>query len=221
MTATDPHATHDVEVRAEVVIKRYRSWDRREPQREWTALTRLHSAVPVARLPEPAAWTPRKALAHVRARAAQGPDVGEDPRAAKAFAAGTSWLAGPDPDRLADDPFPPVLGPGDNNLANYLWDAATAEVRIVDWEDSGAGDRAFELADLAEHISRLDGHLDADRLLTLLDLPPAQAARVRGFRRLLALSWLLMLGPRGPFAARNPPGTLGRQAERVLELLGG
>ncbi|WP_431910514.1 hypothetical protein [Nonomuraea jabiensis] len=52
-----------------------------------------------------------------------------------------------------------------------------------------------------------------------LDLAPAEAARVHAFRRLLALGWLLMLGPDGPATRRNPPGTLDRQAERVLALL--
>ncbi|NBE98349.1 hypothetical protein FE391_15075 [Nonomuraea sp. KC401] len=44
--------------------------------------------------------------------------------------------------------------------------------------------------------------------------------RVLGFRRLIAFTWFLMLGPGGPFAARNPAGTRERQAVRVLELLG-
>ncbi|TMR11201.1 aminoglycoside phosphotransferase [Nonomuraea turkmeniaca] len=130
-------------------------------------------------------------------------------------------MAGAAPDRLAaGSPFPPVLGMTDGNRANYLWDAGSGEIRIVDWEDSGTSDRAFELAEVTEHISRVDGHLDDDELLACLDLTAAEAARVHDFRRLIALSWLYMLGPGGPFAARNPPGTLERQAERVLALLG-
>ncbi|TMR90483.1 hypothetical protein [Nonomuraea basaltis] len=66
----------------------------------------------------------------------------------------------------------------------------------------------------------VDGHLDSDALLACLDLTAVEAARVRDFRRLLAFNWFLMLGPDGPFAARNPPGALERQAERFLALLG-
>ncbi|MDX3108370.1 phosphotransferase [Nonomuraea angiospora] len=147
------------------------------------------------------------------------PELGDSPCARRAFALGTAWLSGPSLDRLPINPFPSVLGMADGNLANYLWDAATARVRIIDWEDSGLADRAFELAEVAEHISHVDGDLDSDLLLAHLDLTSAEAARVHDFRRLLALGWLLMLGPDGPAARRNPPGTLDRQAERVLALL--
>lgn len=71
-----------------------------------------------------------------------------------------------------------------------------------------------------EHISRLDGSLPHDVLLAHLDLRPGEAARVHGFRRLVALGWLLQLGPTGAAAPHNPPGTARRIAERVLDLLG-
>ncbi|QFY11700.1 phosphotransferase [Nonomuraea phyllanthi] len=267
-------ATHDVEIHDEIVIKRYRSWDRLEPHREWTALhllaehapglaptplgadldgtpptlvmsrlpgtplrgqvagpeqvralaaalTRLHRTVPAAESLKPAAWHPAAAVAHVRARVAEDPDLGDSPTVRQARALGTAWLSGPSIDRLPADPFPPVLGLADGNRANYLWDAAGARVHLVDWEDSGRADRAFELADLCEHISHADGHLDTDLLLAQLDLSAGEAARVREFRRLIALGWLLMLGPGGPATHRNPPGTLDHQARRVLTLLDG
>ncbi|PZG45873.1 hypothetical protein C1I98_15075 [Spongiactinospora gelatinilytica] len=44
--AVGQSTTHDLEFGDEVVIKRYRSWDRREPQREWTALTLLAEHAP-------------------------------------------------------------------------------------------------------------------------------------------------------------------------------
>ncbi|MEQ4720021.1 phosphotransferase [Nonomuraea sp. B19D2] len=291
MTADPPSdwgqsCTHDIEISGETVIKRYRSWDRREPHREWTALNvlaehapglapapisadldgtpptltmsrlpgtpptvvmsrlpgtplrgrpagpeqiralaaalaRLHRIVPADEPLQPAAWHPAAAIAHVRAWADKKPDLGGSPLAQHAFTLGTAWLSSPSLDRLPSDPFPPVLGLADGNLANYLWDSGTGRVHIVDWEDSGRADRAFELAELTEHISHVDGHLDSDLLLAHLDLTPAEAARVRGFRRLLALGWLLLLGPGGPATSRNPPGTLDRQAERVLRLLDG
>jgi len=43
---------------------------------------------------------------------------------------------------------------------------------------------------------------------------------IRAYRRLLATFWLLMLLPGSPSHRRNPPGTLQRQASRLLELLG-
>ncbi|MET9248390.1 aminoglycoside phosphotransferase family protein [Nonomuraea sp. NPDC003709] len=280
--------THDIEIRDDIVIKRYRSWERGEHRREWaalnvlalhapglapapvradldgspptvvmsrlpgtplrglptgpeqvralaTALTHLHQAIPGAdplapasRPPlnptpghvlKPAAWHPAAAVAHVRALAAAHPDLGDSPGTRRAFTLGTAWLSDPSLDRLPANPFPPVLGMADGNLANYLWDPDTARVHIIDWEDSGLADRAFELAEVAEHISHVDGDLDSGLLLAHLDLAPAEAARVHEFRRLLALGWLLMLGPDGPATRRNPPGTLDRQAERVLALL--
>jgi thiamine kinase-like enzyme len=44
-----------------------------------------------------------------------------------------------------------VLGQGDANLANFLWDGT--QIRIVDFEDSGPSNRTFELAVLVEHLS--------------------------------------------------------------------
>jgi aminoglycoside phosphotransferase (APT) family kinase protein len=181
-----------------------------------TALTRLHRDVPARDGLEHAAWNPGSALALVQSRAAKQPDLGDDPDVRRAFAEGVSWLAGQTSDRLRAGAAPPVLGLADGNLANYLWDPETARVRLLDWEDSGLADRAFEVAEVAEHISHVDGHLDGDLLVELLAPEPA---RVREFRRLLALGWLLILGPGGPSAARNPPGTLKRQAGRVLALL--
>jgi hypothetical protein len=48
----------------------------------------------------------------------------------------------------------------------------------------------------------------------------SEQARLREFRRLAALFWLLLLLPGGEAGRRNPSGTLGRQAERLLALLG-
>jgi hypothetical protein len=42
---------------------------------------------------------------------------------------------------------------------------------------------------------------------------------VREYRRLSALFWLMMLLPGSPAHRRNPPGTLERQATRLLFLL--
>jgi hypothetical protein len=50
-------------------------------------------------------------------------------------------------------------------------------VRLVDFEDSGPSDRAFELAVLVEHLSAWpDGRLDADTFAALFDLSPRPAS---------------------------------------------
>ncbi|MBX6169784.1 MAG: phosphotransferase, partial [Thermobispora bispora] len=75
--------------------------------------------------------------------------------------------------------------------ANLLWDKDSGRVRLIDWEDSGSNDRAFELGELIEHVSRIDGGFDEARLLAHIDLTPEEADRVPGFRRLVALGWFL------------------------------
>jgi aminoglycoside phosphotransferase (APT) family kinase protein len=270
----DRFSTHELELGDDLVTKRYASWDRGEPQREWalltllaehapglapmpvraeldacppsivmtkvpgrvlrgehvtgeqiramaTALNRLHQTIPaqVVEATEPAAWRPAAAVDKVRAWAGKQPDLGSDPLVRQAFTAGAAWLASAAPDKLTTNPLPPVLGLADGNHANYLWDEHERRMRLIDWEDTGRSDRAFELGEVTEHISRLDGSLDTERLLACFDLSKQESGRVRDFRRLFALGWFLMLGPDGPATPYNPPGTLNRQTERVLHLL--
>ncbi|WP_188187001.1 phosphotransferase family protein [Nonomuraea sp. SYSU D8015] len=270
----DRFSTHHIEFYDDVVIKRYSSWHRGEPHREWTALTLLAEHAPgvaptpmeaslganppmitMSRLPgrvlrgehatdeqvkaiadalnrlhqvparvveavEPAPWGPVVAVDKVRALADKQPDLGDDPPVRQAYQVGAAWLASTDPDKLTVNRHPPVLGLADGNHANLLWDQRGGRVWLIDWEDSGSNDRAFELGEVTEHISRIDGGLDADQLLAHIDLTSGEAARVLGFRRLVALGWFLQLGPSGPAAPHNPPGTLERLADRVLQLFG-
>jgi len=185
-----------------------------------SALLRLWESVPVSEVRlEPGESTNREQLAaSVRARLAACHDLGPDPVIAKAFAVGCKWFASLR--ECADSPGPPpVFGRGDSNLANFLWDGD--HVRLVDFEDSGHSDRAFELAVLVEHLGVWhDAGLDADGLIAAFDgLSTAAAARLEEDRRLAALLWLLILWPGGSASRRNPPGTLRRQAERLLSLL--
>jgi len=266
--------THHIEFHDDIVIKRYRSWDRGEPGREWTALqllaehapdiapspvramldadpptivmsripgrvlrgvhltgkqveavadtlNRLHNEVPthVVEKVEPAPWGPTVAVDKVRALAGKRPDLGDDPRVRRAYQAGAAWLNSSDPDKLTVNAYPPVLGLADGNHANLLWDEGSGRVRLIDWEDSGSNDRAFELGELIEHISRIDGGFDEAQLLANIDLTSEETDRVLGFRRLVALGWFLQLGPSGSATPHNPPGTLQRMADRVLQLL--
>jgi Ser/Thr protein kinase RdoA (MazF antagonist) len=149
----------------------------------------------------------------VRGWAATTADPDPDPMVRDAVVRGTAWLARAEVTLVR----PPsatsqVLGQGDGNLANFLWDGEL--VRIVDFEDSGVSDRALELADLVEHVSAWrDGGLDAEGFTEAFDLGPAERARLADSRRLTALGWLLYLRRRGDADA------LRRQAERLLSLL--
>ena len=129
--------------------------------------------------------------------------------AGRAFDASIEFLASSD---LVDDSQPAVLGHSDPNLANYLWDGS--RVRIVDFEDAGRSDVAYEVATLVEHLSASDTDW---RPLT--DAVDVDATRLLAGRRLAASLWLARLLPGGLSANRNPTGTLERQAEHVLALM--
>src|SRR4030095_6470747 len=94
-----------------------------------------------------------------------------------------------------------VLGHSDPNLANYLWDGE--RVRIVDLEDAGHSDLAYELATLVEHRSARD--TDWDCFLARFDVHPAH---LLASRRLAAALWLRFL------AGRRSAAIVEEQAER-------
>lgn len=111
-----------------------------------------------------------------------------------------------------------VIALGDGNLDNVLWDGEVC--RLIDWEEYGASDLAYEIADLVEHASsRLTRSLDVNDLLDQLQLTDEQAARVDQYRRVFACFWLTMLLPGNRGFARNPPGSTEDQARHVLALL--
>lgn len=112
----------------------------------------------------------------------------------------------------------PVFGLCDGNLANYLWDGRS--VHVIDFESAGRNDRAFDIADLTEHISlRRGSGIEARDLLSRLDLRSDERRRIRAYRPAFAAFWLLRLLPDGPSRRRNPPGTLEDQAEHLLTLV--
>ncbi|MEQ4206236.1 aminoglycoside phosphotransferase family protein [Actinopolymorpha sp. B17G11] len=265
-------STHDVTIRADIVIKRFRSWSRGEHRREWAGLTllaahlpglaprpiradltgvpptvvmsrlaaeplgsslltsaqidalaaavgRLHRAIPaceLAKLPRRIGH-PAALVGQVAHSIASPPQLGTDPLVRQAYDMGSAWIHQLSADVVEADP-PPVFGLADGNLANYLWDGT--QVMMVDFEDSGRSDRAYEVAELVEHLSAWIGDaMDVPALLTAFDLAPVELARLGELRRLCAFVWLLMLLPGGPAHARNPIGTTRRQAERLLTLL--
>jgi Ser/Thr protein kinase RdoA (MazF antagonist) len=134
-----------------------------------------------------------------------------------AVAAARSWLAGPSTTSTQQQQ---VLGLADGNLANFMWDGTTC--RLVDFEDSGRSDPAYELADHVEHISfRLDGRGDAGGLVATVGLGADDWDRWNEYRRLFACFWLVMLLPGNPGFSRNPPGSVEAQAVYLLDLLSG
>jgi Ser/Thr protein kinase RdoA (MazF antagonist) len=184
------------------------------------AVGQLWQAVPVDLVtPVPGERDTRtELLESVRSWLADTADPGLDPVAHVALARGASWLAGaaglaiPAAPERTRGAMPGVLGQGDANLANFLWDGEL--IRIVDFEDSGISDRAFELAVLVEHLSAWrDAGLDADRFLAGFDLTATEGAHLGEWRRLLALYWLLRLRRRADAAGVRA------QAERLLSLL--
>jgi hypothetical protein len=201
------------------------------------ALGQLWQSVPVSRVvPVPGeAGNEAQLVTVVRQLAVEAQDLGDDPVVRVAHSAGLTWLswavgeggglAGQDsyadPGGGSGTCWPglsAVYGQGDANLANFLWDGA--RVQIVDFEDSGVSNRAFELAVLIEHLSAWsDSGLDGDVFVRAFDLGTAERSRLADCRRLAALFWLLYLRPDGSASLRNPPGTLRRQADRLLALL--
>jgi len=266
-------STHDIEMTADRVVKRFRSCSDGEHRREWQALTLLDRYAPgiapapmdadltadppviiMTRLPgQPlrgGSVTPRQieAMARTLARmfdaipvpvANQLPERRWSQRPAEtairsavrgfpargpatirgALAEGMRWLDTAPFGSSSSPAVPPVFGHADGNLANFL--CAGDRVRIVDFEDSGRSDRAYELADVTEHVaSWVDTDFDVSLFLSHFSLGPAEQRRLIECRRLIALLWLLALAAEDPEHPRNPPGTAARQAERVLSLLG-
>jgi hypothetical protein len=203
------------------------------------AMGQLWQSVPVSRVIQVPGEPGNEAqlVSAVAELAVQADDLGDDPLIRRATAAGLSWLtwavgeAGRLPSRnsYADPGSPgtrvggwgslaPVFGQGDGNLANFLWDGE--RVRMVDFEDSGVADRAFELSVFIEHVSVWSASgLDADEFIRAFELTAAERARLADCRRLAALYWLLRLPAGGDISSGDDPGLLRPQAERLLTLL--
>ncbi|ARH94778.1 phosphotransferase [Streptomyces sp. MOE7] len=184
-------------------------------------LTAVHRAVPgqaVAAIPT-GAWHARRVDTHVRGRLARSPDGPREPVVREALAVGERWLAGARLETVSGaDAVHPVFGLTDGNIANYLYDGA--RVRLLDFEDAGRSDRAFELAEISSHLSTwVDSTFDVEFFLGLFPLTEAESARIEHLRRLNALLWLGNLLSDNGTPRRNPPGTAERQAERLLALL--
>lgn len=265
-----PQTTHDLTLTERVVVKRYTSWGRGEPDREWTALTLLgrHApglapeplerrtvdgtpevvmtrlpgrslgdaplspeqvsavaaalrelyAVPLTGIDLPLRrYGPAEAVSHLRGWIREPrPDVG--PPVGRALDLALAWLDSEEAERLTGPLPEEVFTHADGNLANLVWDGQRC--RVVDFEDCGRSDPAYEVADLLEHVTVwLPRLVDADALVAGLDFTADRLRRLTACRRALATFWLMMLLPGHPAHHRNPPGSLERQAERVTGLI--
>ena len=113
----------------------------------------------------------------------------------------------------------PVVALGDGNLDNVMWDGETC--RLIDWEEYGVSDVAYEVADIIEHASsRLERRVDIAAFLQGLSLSEPQRHRVEHHRPFFAAFWLAMLLPGNGGWRRNPAGSTEDQARHVLDLIG-
>ena len=143
-----------------------------------------------------------------------------DPLPRQAYRAALAWLDSGWAERPASVTGQPVFAQCDPNLANHLWDGH--RVHLVDFEASGRGDRATELADFVEHVTVwAHAGIHAEVFLDRFDLNPGERRQITQLRRLFAAFWVMRLLPGGSAYHRNPPGTFERQASRLLGLLGG
>lgn len=104
-----------------------------------------------------------------------------------------------------------VLGQGDPQVGNMLYDDANDRIGLVDFEDAGPSEPAFELANFAEHLGTRGTGLDR-----LVDRFAVDRDRFDGYRRLQTSFWFLHLLPRRADRAAD----VAELADRVTRLLG-
>lgn len=110
------------------------------------------------------------------------------------------------------------LGIADLNPANIIWDGNTC--RLVDFEDGGITDPAYDLADHVEHIAaRFARVFDPEALSAAVAFSDDDRDRMRRYRPLWAAFWLVMLLPGNGGFRRNPPGSAEAQARHLIRLI--
>jgi len=185
-----------------------------------SALTRLHHAIPppVLARAERAPGSPHLLPGRIREMAYACNAGLLDPLPRRAYQAALGWPDSGRGERAASATGQPVFAQGDPNLANHLWDGS--RVHLVDFEASGRGDRATELADFVEHVTVwAHAGINAEAFLDRFDLNPGERRQITQLRRLFASFWVMRLLPGGSAYQLNPPGTFERQASRLLDLL--
>lgn len=119
---------------------------------------------------------------------------------------------------LLPEPRQTALGIADLNPANVL--VHGRDIRLVDFEDGGLSDPAYEIADHVEHLgSRLPGVYDVRALPAAVGLDVEAHERMTAYRPLWAAFWLAMLLPGNGSWRRNPRGTTEDQAAHFMALV--
>jgi hypothetical protein len=128
------------------------------------------------------------------------------------------WLEGVEADGVVESAVE-VFSRGDPHLRNYLWDGEE-RVRLVDFEDAGWSDPAFEAADLIEHAGSraLPGGM-WEVVCDAYGFDSATRSRAGAGRRLAACFWLTVLERRLRRGADPVNLTIVEQAERLVGLL--
>jgi Ser/Thr protein kinase RdoA (MazF antagonist) len=186
------------------------------------ALRRLYdvplAAVEAARVAERRYGPTSDAVATVREWLADDYDLAacrEPALVGDAVALALRWLDAPG---MLPEARLSALGIADLNPANVLWDGERC--RLVDFEDGGLSDPAYELADHVEHLGgRLTGVFHPETLVDAVGLDPAGRQRFAAYRPLWAAFWLAMLLPGNGGWRRNPAGTTEAQARHLMGLL--
>lgn len=185
------------------------------------APSRLHHAIPPSVLAtvERAPGSPQLLPDRIRDMAHACNAELLDPLARQAHRAALAWLDNRWAEHSASVTGQQVFAQGDPNLANHLWDGDN--VHVVDFESSGRGDQATELADFVEHITVwAHAGIDAEAFLDRFDLNPSERQQITHLRRLFASFWVMRLQPSGSAYPLNPVGTFERQVSRLFDLLG-
>ena len=129
------------------------------------------------------------------------------------YARWSAWTTGTDPKVLAE-PIQPILGQGEPNLTNCLWDGE--RFRLIDWEYAGWSNQPYELALLVEHVQSRETPDDTwQSFLDLSGLTASGHRRTLAARRLVAWFWLVTFWPTG----QDDDERFEAQARRVSQVL--
>lgn len=243
--------THTVEVDGTVLTKRYTSWSRDEPGREWTALNLL-ARTTADLVPTPLTRSDRELTMTVIPGEPLGGSLTAPQLGALGDALDTLWSIPSKGLRPIDLPALvqrtrtslAVLRDGDGVIADAArsWldsdqpDLTEIQHPVVAhgdpnltnylWDGTRVRIVDFEDAgrgDRTVELANLVEHLSGRQTnwSPVVRRFAAEADRFRAARCLWAAFWLTLVEPGGPSAHRNPPGTAEAQAKRVLRLTAG
>jgi aminoglycoside phosphotransferase (APT) family kinase protein len=243
--------THAIEISGSTVTKRFISWSRDEPTREWTALTLLSKAAPDL---APTPLTRSTTVITMTRTPGEPLDGSLTPAQLTAVGDALQTLWSVPPEGLAPTDLAALLSRTHTGLGalretdGVIAEAATAWLDdppcdltdVLDpvvahgdpnlsnylWDGRRVRVVDFEdagLGDRTVELANLVEHLSwrATDPATLVRRFVPEPERYQAARLLWAGFWLMLIGSGGPSAHRNPPGTAEAQARRVLRLAAG